>query len=200
MSWAQQCMDYMVYPGEAATNYSKCALVGAWDYSTGTDVPAGTVPWGCACQASADGADNGVDSDAAWAACYAADQERPQMQEDGSEIQVNVIEFSTIVKSCAHDLKAKGSFPGGIWIGGLKHQMTQTTIEPVDNMNFVCVQASAPGEKGFMIVCTDEKCAGKACIIAAGFDKAGGYTAGMAKSVALDFAKWLVEQGTDKSW
>lgn len=198
MSWAQQCMDYMVFPGAEATNYCKCALLGAWDFSTGTDVPAGTVPWGCATQPSEDGSDTGVDTDSAWGACYAADQERDQMQEDGSTKKVMVIEFSTLVKSVAHDLRASGPLPGGIWIAGAKHQMTQRSVDT--DTNFMTVQANAPGEKGFQIVCTDDKLAGKACIIAAGFDKNAGYTPGMAKIVALDMAKWLKEQGTDSSW
>lgn len=196
--WAQMVKDYMVFPGESAPNYCKAAYIGAWDFSQGTAVPAGTVPWACATQPS--DTDTGLDTDTAWAAMHAADQDRQIMQDDGSEKAVPINEFRTIVEACKHDLKKNGPFPNGIWIGGVKHSMTNKLIETIEGGSVLIVDAVAKGEKGCQIVCTDADAAGKACILVAQWDKAKGYAAGMARAVAVEFAKWLKEQGTDKSF
>lgn len=195
--WSQMVMDYMVYPKES-TQYCKAAYVTGWDFSQGTDVPAGTMPWACASQPSEDGTETGLDTDAAWTAMHAADQDRMIMQDDGSEVATNIVELKTVVSACKHNLKANGPLAGGIWIGGVKHSMTHSVVDTDGGV--LIVDAVAKGEKGCQIVCTDPECKGKACIIVAQWDKGANYTAAMARTVAVDFAKWLKEQGTDKSF
>lgn len=206
MAWAQHLSDFMVNPTDDYASYANnsknfcmAATVGAKDWSLGQTVPAGTTFWGVACLAE-DG-DTGVDTDKAWARCYVADGNQPIMQEDGTEKPVHICEYQTICSALCHDLKAKGPLPNGVWIGGQKHSIAQTAIETGNNneYSFLSLLCMRKGEKGHWVICTDSELKGKSCIVTAEFDKAAGATAGMAKIVALDFAKWLNEEGTDKS-
>lgn len=65
--------------------------------------------------------------------------------------------------------------------------------------SFISVLLMRKEEKGHVVICTDSSLAGKCCIVTAEFDKPEGCPPGMAKIVALDFAKWLYESGTDKN-
>ena len=65
---------------------------------------------------------------------------------------------------------------------------------------FSSVLCMRKGEKGFWIICTDSSHTGKGCVLLAEFDKNAGCTPASSKIVALDFAKWLVESGTDKNF
>lgn len=204
--WAQYLSDFMVNPTDEnasyannAKNYAISAAIGGKDFSLGTTVPAGTTWWGAAC--CANGGDTGVDTDAAWGKVYKADGNQPIMQDDGTEVPTHICEYQTIVNAVGHDLRAKGPLKNGVWIGGNKHTIAQKEVETGNNneYNFTSVLCMRKGEKGHWIICTDGDQKGKSCIVTAEFDKAAGCTSGMAKVVALDFAKWLSESGTDKN-
>lgn len=203
--WAQYLSDFMANPtDENATysdkfkNYSLSAAVGGKDWSKGAKVPDNMTWWGAACCAT--DSDAGVDSDAAWARVYKPDGNQKILQDDDTEQDVWINEYQTIVSGLSHDL-TKGPLANGVWIGGNKHRIVQKTTETGNNSeyNFVCMLAGRPGEKGHMVVCTDADMKGKSCIVTAEFDKSGGVPPGMAKTVALDFAKWLHESGTDQN-
>lgn len=204
--WAQYLSDFMCNPTDENAsyngdkkNYATSAAIGGKDWSLGGTVPAGTTWWGCSCVA--EGGDTGVDTDAAWAKNYKADGDQPIMQEDGSEKPTHIMEYQTILNSIGHDLAAKGPLPGGVWIGGEKHTITRIEAETGNNneYNFIAVLCARKGDKGHWIICTDAAKKGRCCLVAAGFDKNAGCPASMAKIVALDFAKWLFESGTDKA-
>lgn len=203
--WAQMLSDFMANPKEEnatysnnSMNYCLSAALGCKDFSLGKTVPAGTTFWGAA--ACPTDADAGVDSDLAWSRVFKADGPQKIMQDDGSEKDVNICEYQTIVDAITHDLST-GPMPNGVWIGGLKHSVTKKEAETGQNneYNFLSVLCMRRGEKGHWIICTDADKKGKCCIVTAEFDKGGGCTAPMAKIVALDFAKWLHESGTDSS-
>lgn len=203
--WAQMLSDFMVNPKEEnasysgnTMNYCLSAAIGGKDFSQGKSVPAGTTWWGAAC-CPKDG-DTGIDTDAAWALVYKADGPQSIMQDDGSEKEEQVCEYQTVLGAITHDL-SKGPLPLGVWIGGLKHSITRKEIETGQNneFSFMSVVAVRKGEKGHVIVCTDAEAQEKCCIVTAEFDKPSGCPSSMAKTVALDFAKWLKESGTDKS-
>lgn len=203
--WAQMLADFMVNPKEENAsyaneqmNYCLSAAIGGKDFARGKAVPAGTTWWGAACQPK-DG-DAGVDSDAAWAKVHKADSPQKIMQEDGSEMDVQICEFQTVIDALTHDLKS-GPLANGVWIGGVKHRITQKGIETGSNneFKFTVMLCMRPGEKGHYVICTDADHAGKACIVTAEFDKPAGVPPSMARIVAMDFAKWLTESGTDKS-
>lgn len=205
--WAQLLMDYMVSPSEEnatyannSMNYCLSAAIGGKDFSMSQKVPEGTTWWGASCQPSADGSDTGVDSETAWSHVYAVDAEQPIMQDDGSEKPVWISEFQTIVDAFLHDL-TKGPLPNGVWIAGEKHTVARKAYETGQNneFNFVWINAAKKGEKGHMIVATDGELKGRACIVTAEYDKAAGCPSGMALGVAVEFAKWLKESGTDQS-
>lgn len=201
-------MDFMVNPKEEnATwagnnkNWAMSAALGGFDFSAGKTAGAGTTFWGCTTYPKEDGSDTGIGTDAAWAKCYAVDQDRQIAQDDGSEKAVHIVEFNTIIGAIVHDLKS-GPLPNGVWIGGEKHAVTKKEIETGQNneYSFTSVLCMRRGEKGFWIICTDSSHSGKACVLVSEFDKNAGCTAAMAKIVALDFAKWLKESGTDKNF
>lgn len=204
--WAQMLSDFMVNPNQDnasysgnTMNYCLSAAIGGKDFSQGKAAPAGTTWWGAACGPT-DG-DTGIDSDAAWSKVYKADGPQPIMQDDGSEKETQIVEFNTVLSSITHDLDKSGPLPLGIWIGGVKHSMIRKEIEAGQNneLNFVSIIAARKGEAGHVIICTDADAKEKCCIVTAEFDKPKGCPSSMAKTVALDFAKWLKESGTDKS-
>lgn len=203
--WAQYLSDFMVNPTDDnasyagnSKNYCLSAAVGGKDWSKGATVPAGMTWWGAACVA--DDGDTGVDTDKAWARVYNADCNQKMLQDDDTEKDVWINEYQTIVAALQHDLTS-GPLATGVWIGGLKHRLTQKEKESGNNneYNFVSLLCMRPGEKGHFIICTDGDLNSKSCIVTAEFDKAVGVPPGMAKTVALDFAKWLSESGTDKN-
>jgi len=203
--WAQYLSDFMCNPTEDNAsysgnnkNYSLSAGVGGKDWSKGATVPAGMTWWGAACVA--EGGDTGVDTDKAWGKVHKADGNQPVLQEDDTEKDVWICEYQTLVTAFHHDL-AKGPLPTKVYIGGEKHSVARKMVETGNNneYNFLSVVCMRPGEKGHVAVCTDADLKGRSCIVVAEFDKAAGCTAAMAKTVALDFAKWLNESGTDKN-
>jgi len=204
--WAQYLSDFMCNPTDEnasyannSKNYSLSAAIGGKDWSLGATVPAGTTWWGAACGAA--NGDTGVDTDAAWAKVYNADGPQNILQDDGSEKAEHILEYQTVCNAIGHDLKAKGPLPNGVWIGGQKHSIAQREVETGSNneYSFISVLCMRKGEKGHWIICTDSSMKGKSCIVIAEFDNPAGCTAAMAKVVALDFAKWLYESGTDKA-
>jgi len=204
--WAQYLSDFMCNPTDEnasyannAKNYAVSAAIGGKDFTLGKTVPAGTTWWGASC--GAEGADTGVDSDPAWAKTFKADGDQNIMQEDGTEKPIHIVEYQTVVDAVMHDLRKDGPLPTGVWIGGNKHSIAQKEVETGNNneYSFIAVLCMRKGEKGHWIICTDSTLKGKCCIVTAEFDKQGGCTPAMAKVVALDFAKWLSESGTDKN-
>ncbi|CAD7949506.1 unnamed protein product [Amoebophrya sp. A25] len=203
--WAQLLMDYMVNPSEEnatyannSINYCLSAAIGGKDFSMAQQVPAGTTWWGASCRPS--DADAGVDTDVAWSHVYGEDGEKMIMQDDMSEKGIWICEFQTIVDALLHDL-AKGPLPNGVWIAGKKHTVTKKGFETGQNneYNFIWMNAATKGEKGHMVVATDGDLKGRACIVTAEYDKGAGCPQSMAMGVALEFAKWLKESGTDQS-
>lgn len=203
--WAQYLSDFMVNPTDEnasyagnAKNYCLSAGVGGKDWSKGATVPAGMTWWGAAC--TAEGADTGVDTDAAWAKVYKVDGNQKILQDDDTEKDVWINEYQAIVTALQHDLKS-GPLPNGVFIGGVKHRLTQKGKETGNNneYNFLAMLCMRPGDAGFQVICTDGELKEKSCIVIAEFDRNKGCPAGMAKTVALDFAKWLSESGTDKN-
>lgn len=203
--WETMLADFMCVPkDENATwngdnkNWAKSAALGGWDFSGGKVAAAGTTFWGCT---TVDGEAASPGSDKAWAACYNADGPQKILQDDGSEKEVQIVEFNTVLAAVTHDLTT-GPLPNGVWIGGEKHAINKKEIETGQNQeySFTCVLCMRKGEKGFWIICTDSEATGKACILLSEFDKSAGCTAAMSKIVALEFAKWLKESGTDKNF
>lgn len=206
--WETMLMDFMVDPkDDNATwagnnkNWAVSAALGGWDFSKGTQAPGGTTFWGCSTTKDDASGDTGVGTDAAWAKCYKVDGGQKIAQDDGSEKEVQICEFNTILGAITHDMKS-GPLENGVWIGGNKHTITRKDVETGQNneFSFTIVNCLRKGEKGFIIVCTDSTCKGKACIVLAEFEKNNGCTAAMATTVAIDFAKWLKESGTDASF
>jgi hypothetical protein len=91
--------------------------------------------------------------------------------------------------------------PNGVWIGGLKHSVVNREVETGANgeISFLVLVTARRGERGHISVASDSKGEKKSVIIVAGYEKSAGCTSAMARSVAVDFCKWCVEQGVDQS-
>ena len=58
--------------------------------------------------------------DAGWAHVFADPQNRPIMQDDGTEKDVMITESETLKDAIERDMKKDGPSPNGLWLGGLK--------------------------------------------------------------------------------
>jgi|ERR1712194_348105 len=147
----------------------------------------------------------GIGSDAAWKVCYKEDGPQPILQEDGvTEKNEHIVEFQTILQaiSCNAVIEAKEKCPNKVWIGGKKCTFIASEIDTGTNSEFSFKKLTLSGknEKGWIVVFTDGGLTGKGCVLIAGYDKQNKCPPSYAGAVAIDFAKWLKDSGTDQSW
>lgn len=187
-AWETNLHQYMI---ETEKDYCLSAAIGGYDFANRGVVEPGLTWWGAASTA-------GPGSEEAWAAQFAEDQERPILQEDGSEKQVHICEFETVVQGALCDLKADGPPKNGVWIGGNKHSIVRKEINSSEEQNFLVITTARKGETGYVIVCTDPEVKGKSVILTAEYDKQRGCQAPMATGVALSFAKWCKDNNVDE--
>jgi len=126
-----------------------------------------------------------VASEAGWGLVYKEDHEEDIMQDDMSTKKVSINEQSSFLET------AQGKRPAsGLWVGGEKYTITQTTEETVGDADVKVIFANRP-KKGLYIVPTTSQ------IVLAMYDeeKSGTQNAGNCKKTALAFAEYLIGAG-----
>mmetsp|Transcript_136370 Transcript_136370/g.345314 ORF Transcript_136370/g.345314 Transcript_136370/m.345314 type:complete len:167 (+) Transcript_136370:80-580(+) len=126
-----------------------------------------------------------VADEAGWGLVYKEDHEEDIMQDDMSTKKVTINEQSCFLEA------AKGGRPvNGLWIGGEKYTITQTSDETVGDTDVKVVMANRP-KKGLCIVPTSSQ------IVIALYNEEAAATqnAGNCKKTALAFAEYLIGAG-----
>lgn len=128
--------------------------------------------------------------EAGWGLVFAEDQDRPIMQEDGSEKQIKINEATTLKDAVERDMKTDGPSPTGLWIGGKKLKVFhRDDSAEAGDYKLLTVSAAGPEKTGAHIACTEKS------VVIALFDEPNGVMGGSCKKAVMDFAKWLAEQG-----
>jgi len=131
--------------------------------------------------------------DAGWGLVFADPQNRPIMQDDGTEKDTMITESDTLKDAIERDMKTQGPSPTGLWIGGLKYKVVQRdeAFEATGSKGehkFLTISAARPGKKGAHIVCTEK------AVIVGLYDDEKNQPSGNCKSACIDFAVWCKEE------
>mmetsp|Transcript_76536 Transcript_76536/g.198969 ORF Transcript_76536/g.198969 Transcript_76536/m.198969 type:complete len:168 (+) Transcript_76536:108-611(+) len=126
-----------------------------------------------------------VEGEAGWGLVYKEDHEEEIMQDDMSTKKVTINEQSAFLEAA----QCKRP-PNGLWIGGEKYTITQTTDETLGDQDVKVVFANRP-KKGLYIIPTTTQ------VVLAMYDeeKGSSQNAGNCKKTALAFAEYLIGAG-----
>jgi len=126
-----------------------------------------------------------TEDEAGWGMVFKEDHDEEIMQDDMSTKTVKINEQTGILAA------AKGERPAnGLWIGGEKYTITQTTSEACGDQEVKAIFANRP-KKGVYIIPTTSQ------VVIAMFDqeKGASQNAGNCKKTALAFAEYLIGAG-----
>lgn len=129
-----------------------------------------------------------VAGDEGWNKLYAEPgTKRPITQDDGTTKDIEITESEALRDALAWP--KGGNPPYGLWIGGIKYQLSNND-EEFELENGTVKWVFAAGKKsGAHIIATEKN------VIIALYDEEKGQVSGNCKSAAVDFAKYLKSEG-----
>merc|ERR1712217_563915 len=119
-----------------------------------------------------------------WQHVYAEPQQREIVISDDEKKQVDVDETNILWEIITNSVK--GSYPSGIWFGGVKHTLVREQDLEVEGQEVKVIFASRPGG-GACIACSGQS-------VVVGFnDKTKGQEGGNCQKAVLNFVGYLFQ-------